>query len=139
MLWIDSRSFNAYLKSSKKSFELNRNIFSKIDNFQNILNVSQIFKDKNQPYYNVTSTDLIKSSDLVICFPFTTPAYEAYQLKKDVFFYDPIILGENTKLSRNIPIIRGKLNCHPNLINMQKIKPNKINDQLFKKNINLIL
>ena len=51
---------------------------------------------------------LIEAVDLVICFPFTSAAFQAIELKKEVIFYDPIgILIEDIEMCRGIRLVKN--------------------------------
>lgn len=59
---------------------------------------------------------IIESVDLVICFPFTSPAFEAHDQRKQVLFYDPIsILDESHEITRGIKLIKGLNNLNEEL------------------------
>tara|TARA_Y100000992_G_scaffold285176_1_gene235934 strand:- start:1396 stop:2913 length:1518 start_codon:yes stop_codon:yes gene_type:complete len=60
---------------------------------------------------NIAPRRLIDEVDLVICFPFTSPAFIAKNLNKSVIFYDPIgIVDDTLDFARDIPLIHGKDN-----------------------------
>ena len=107
---IKNKKLNAYVKSSKKKL---KKIKSNIIQYKskNVIFVSELQRSnlKNDRGALVSAKKIIDKSDLIICFPFTTPGFEAQYNNKNVFFYDPVsVIGKNTYLSRDIPIIRGK-------------------------------
>ncbi len=60
---------------------------------------------------NIAPRRLINEVNLVICFPFTSPAFIAKNLNKSVIFYDPIgIVDDTLDFARDIPLIHGKDN-----------------------------
>ena len=58
--------------------------------------------------FGISAKRIIESVDLVICFPFTSPAFEALSQKKQVIFYDPIsIIQEDYEITRGIKVVKG--------------------------------
>lgn len=58
--------------------------------------------------HDVDIFDLIKKSDLVICYPFTSPYYLAQGLGIKTFFYDaPKVLDKNYRYYEGLEIIQG--------------------------------
>ncbi len=58
--------------------------------------------------FGISAKRIIESVDLVICFPFTSPAFEALSQRKQVIFYDPIsIIKEDREITRGIRVIKG--------------------------------
>ena len=58
--------------------------------------------------FGISAKRIIESVDLVICFPFTSPAFEALSQKKQVLFYDPIsIIEDDLEITRGIKVAKG--------------------------------
>lgn len=106
---IERKKINAYFKCSKKIKGFKKNqVVSKYSS-NRIVFTDEIKLDVSDILEPLSSRAIISETDIVICSPFTSPAYEAKLLKKIVFFYDPLgVLENNKRLLRDIPIIKSK-------------------------------